>query len=75
MLREVCARRRARDGIAAETFVHFDTPLTLPHELRLLQEAGFPVCGAVDCIEGATFVRGIKPAGPCAKEGNVPCSG
>lgn len=61
LLRAECARRRARDGIPAEQFVHFDTPLTLPHELRLLQEAGFSACEAVDCIAGATFVRAVKP--------------
>lgn len=63
LLRDECARRRVRDGIPAEQFVHFDTPLTLPHELALLREAGFSACEAVDCIAGATFVRGIKPAG------------
>lgn len=69
LLQEECARRRARDGIPAETLVHFDTPLTLPHELRLLQEAGFPACEAVDCIEGATFVQGRKPVDACAENG------
>ena len=62
MLREECARRRARDGVPAETFVHFDTPLTLPHELALLQEAGFPACEAVDSIAGAVLVRAVKPS-------------
>ncbi|MBD5094706.1 MAG: class I SAM-dependent methyltransferase [Subdoligranulum sp.] len=62
LLRAECARRRARDGIPAEQFVHFDTPLTLPHELALLRTAGFYECEALDSIAGATFVRGMKPA-------------
>lgn len=70
LLREECARRRARDGIPAKTFVHFDTPLSLPHELALLREAGFSACGAVDCIAGATFVRGTKP--PVSHGKNAP---
>lgn len=42
-----CARRRERSGIGAEVFVHFDTPLTLEHEMGLLQEAGF---ASVECL-------------------------
>ncbi len=34
-------RRRARQGLPADAFVHFDTPLTLEHELALLRQAGF----------------------------------
>ena len=36
-----CARRRARDGIAPDVFVHFDTPLTLEHEMQAMRDAGF----------------------------------
>ncbi len=36
-----CAHRRARDGVPAGTFVHFDTPLTLAHEMQALRDAGF----------------------------------
>lgn len=36
-----CARRRARDGVAEDAFVHFDTPLTLAHEMQCLRDAGF----------------------------------
>ena len=35
------ARRRARQHVPEGTFVHFDTPLTLAHELSLLSQAGF----------------------------------
>ncbi len=36
-----CARRRQRDGIPPEAFVHFDTPLTLAHEMEAMEKAGF----------------------------------
>lgn len=36
-----CMRRRKRDGIPEEAFVHFDIPLTLEHEIEILKEAGF----------------------------------
>ncbi len=42
-----CARRRERSGIGADVFVHFDAPLTLEHEMGLLQEAGF---ASVECL-------------------------
>lgn len=42
-----CARRREKNGIGADVFVHFDTPLTLEHEMGLLQEAGF---AGVECL-------------------------
>ena len=41
LLRETCDRRRAAQGIPAEQFVHFDTPLTEEHEMQVLREAGF----------------------------------
>lgn len=36
-----CSRRRIRDHIPAEKFVHFDTPLTLEHEMQAMRDAGF----------------------------------
>lgn len=38
-----CERRRKRDGIPSDVFVHFDTPLTLEHELSAIREAGLSV--------------------------------
>lgn len=60
LLRAESARRRARANIPADVFIHFDTPLTLEHELALLRAAGFSYCEAVDSIAGATFLRGRK---------------
>ena len=42
-----CARRRKKSGIPEDIFVHFDTPLTLEHEMELLRKAGF---GKVECL-------------------------
>ena len=36
-----CRRRRLRDQIPSDTYVHFDTPLTLEHEMAALKAAGF----------------------------------
>jgi len=36
-----CTRRRERDKIPEDMFVHFDTPLTLEHEINLMKQAGF----------------------------------
>ena len=36
-----CARRRIRDRVPEDAFVHYDTPLTLAHEMQALRDAGF----------------------------------
>lgn len=43
-------------GIAPDTYIHFDRPLTLEHEMRLMNDAGFSSVRAVDSIQGATFI-------------------
>ena len=56
------ARRRARQHVPEGTFVHFDTPLTLAHELSLLSQAGFTA--EVLCYRGednTPMIRAIKP--------------
>lgn len=60
LLLEACARKRARDGIPAGQFVHFDTPLTLEHETGLLKRAGFQAVEALACFDGATFIQAKK---------------
>lgn len=47
-----CRRRRRRDGIPDDVFVHFDTPLTLEHELQTLREAGFRSVELVGFLPG-----------------------
>ena len=48
--------RRKRDGFPADAYVHFDTPLTPEHEIRLLTEAGFRKADLADCIQGACIL-------------------
>ena len=36
-----CRRRRIWDNIPDDVFVHFDTPLTLEHEMQAMKDAGF----------------------------------
>ena len=59
LLQRACEERRARDGVPPERFVHFDTPLTLAHELALLRDVGFHA-EAVECIAGACFILAQK---------------
>lgn len=56
------ARRRARQHVPEDTFVHFDTPLTLAHELSLLRQAGFTaeVLGYRG-EDNTPMIRAIKP--------------
>ncbi len=56
------ARRRVRQHVPEGTFVHFDTPLTLAHELSLLRQAGFTaeVLGYRG-EDNTPMIRAIKP--------------
>lgn len=58
-----CRRRRLRDGIKEDVFVHFDTPLTLEHELNAIRTAGFKVVELVGFLPGdnhTAMIRAIK---------------
>lgn len=58
-----CERRRRRDNIPAETFVHFDTPLTLAHEMQAMREAGFETVELVGYLEdddNTAMIRAVK---------------
>ena len=57
LLMDFCCKKRAREGIPENVFVHFDTPLTVEHELELLKIAGFPSPQWLKAIEGASFLR------------------
>ena len=54
LLRKELDRLKARQGITDNEFYHFDTPLTVEHEMQALQEAGFPT---VEILQhwGATY--------------------
>lgn len=56
LLQNVCRSKRERDGVPEGVFVHFDTPLTLEHELELLANAGFDGAEMIECINGATMI-------------------
>lgn len=58
-----CRRRRERDGIAPDTFIHFDTPLTQEHEMEALRGAGFSrveLVGYLNNDSGTAMIRAYK---------------
>lgn len=58
-----CKRRRLRDGIKDDIFVHFDTPLTLEHELDAIKTAGFNAVELVGFLPNdnhTAMIRAIK---------------
>lgn len=57
LLMDFCWEKRKAQGIPEDTFIHFDTPLTVEHEIELLKNAGFSAVELVDCMEGASFLR------------------
>lgn len=58
-----CALRRERDSIPPDVYVHFDTPLTVEHEMGALSEAGFPsveLLGYLPEDANTAMIRAIK---------------
>lgn len=58
-----CLRRRRRDGIPPDAFVHFDIPLTLEHEISALTAAGFSkveLVGFLPGDDGTAMIRAFK---------------
>lgn len=56
-------RRRARDNIKQDIFVHFDTPLTLDHELEAIKNGGFKtteLVGYLNNNENTAMIKAIK---------------
>lgn len=56
-------RRRRRDGIKDGAWVHFDTPLTLDHEIEAIRAGGFDDVGNVGflpCDDHTAMIRAIK---------------
>lgn len=57
------ARRRVRDRVPPDAFVHFDTPLTLEHELEALRAGGFAaveVLGFLPPDDHTPLLRAVK---------------
>ncbi len=60
LLRRVYLKKRKHSLIPSHHFVHFDIPLTLEHESRLLQDAGFIIEKIVPNSDGATIIMAQK---------------
>ena len=56
LLRSEYLKRRKQFAIPDTGFVHFDIPLTLEHESKLLQNAGFKIEKVFDNPDGATII-------------------
>lgn len=58
-----CDRRRRRDKVAPNTFVHFDTPLKVEHEVQAIKRAGFSSVVPLGFLPGdshTVMIRAIK---------------
>ncbi len=60
LLRQTYLEKRRDCGIPEDQFIHFDIPLTLPHEEELLRRAGFTQVRAVESIDGAVILLAEK---------------
>ena len=56
LLMEFCHKKRQEENIPEAVFVHFDTPLTAEHEMKLIKDAGFSIVKWLCAIEGASFL-------------------
>lgn len=54
--------KREKSGIPESQFIHIDTPLTLPHQLRLLEEAGFTQVRVLYENGSTAILRGERKA-------------
>lgn len=60
LLRSAYLEKRKKFAVPENCFVHFDIPLTLEHELELLQNAGFIIEKILDIPEEATIIAAGK---------------
>ena len=49
---QACRNRRHRDGIPDGALVHFDTPLTLSHEMQAMRDGGFSQVELIGFVPG-----------------------
>ncbi len=56
LLHSVYLKKRRQSAIPEHYFVHFDIPLTLEHESRLLQNAGFAIEKVLNNPDNATII-------------------
>lgn len=62
ILMAACKQKRKNAGVGESTFIHFDTPLTLAHEIEAMELAGFINVRALFSIQGATLIVAEKPS-------------
>ena len=55
-----CMRRRKRDNIPEGEYIHFDTPLTLEHELEAMLAGGFKTAELYENINGTPIIIAKK---------------
>ncbi len=60
LLRSVYLEKRRKFAVPADKFVHFDIPLSIDHESKLLQNAGFVIEKILDAPEEATIIVARK---------------
>lgn len=60
LLRSVYLSKRKQSAILDHCFVHFDIPLTLEHEKKLLQNAGFVIENVLENPDNATIITAKK---------------
>lgn len=60
LLRNVYLKKRKQSLIPDNHFVHFDIPLTLEHESKLLQDAGFIIAKVLNDPDGVTIITAEK---------------
>lgn len=60
LLFDECRRIREKFGVSNDVFIHFDTPLTLEHEMSLINKAGFAETKAVESINGAVIITALR---------------
>ncbi|MDQ5984156.1 MAG: Carboxy-S-adenosyl-L-methionine synthase [Eubacteriales bacterium SKADARSKE-1] len=60
LLMRLCDKKRKEENIPDNEFVHFDTPLTAEHEMKLLSNAGFKNVEILNCINGVCFITAKK---------------
>ncbi len=53
-------RKRTEQNIPDDALIHFDTPLTAPHEISLICAAGFAQAQLVSSINGASLIVAQK---------------
>lgn len=59
---ETLRRLKAGQGLSDDAFYHYDTPLTVAHELEALRSAGFTGCEILNRWGATCTVRAEKPA-------------